>query len=66
MILALKSGYWKNSHHPEQKRELQSHLKIYKCYCALYETVWLRSKQMSFTGAGFTARFKSDWPRNCC
>ena len=44
---------------PEQKRELQSHLKICKYCLALYETgVALHSKQMASPALGFTARFQ--------
>jgi hypothetical protein len=44
---------------PEQKRELQSHLKICKYCLALYETgVALHSKQMALPAPGFAARFK--------
>ncbi len=43
----------------EQKRELQSHLKICKYCNALYETgVALHSNQMASPAPGFTARFK--------
>jgi hypothetical protein len=44
---------------PEQKRELQSHLKICKYCTALYETgVALHTKQMAQPTPGFTVRFK--------
>jgi hypothetical protein len=44
---------------PEQKRELQSHLKACKYCTALYETgVVLHSKQMTLPAPGFTVRFK--------
>ena len=44
---------------PEQKRELQSHLKICKYCSALYETgAALQSKQVASPAPGFTARFK--------
>jgi hypothetical protein len=44
---------------PEQKRELQSHLKICKYCTALYETgLVLHSKQMASPAPGFTVRFR--------
>jgi hypothetical protein len=44
---------------PEQKRELQSHLKICKYCTALYETgAVLQSKQTASPAPGFTIRFK--------
>ena len=44
---------------PEQKRELQSHLKICKYCTALYETgAALQSKQIASPAPGFTARFR--------
>ena len=44
---------------PEQKRELQSHLKICKYCAALYETgAVLHSKPMASPAMGFTGRFK--------
>jgi hypothetical protein len=43
----------------EQKRELQSHLKVCKYCTALHETgVALQSKQMVSPAPGFTARFR--------
>jgi len=44
---------------PEQKRELQSHLKICKYCTALHETgMALQLKQMATPAPGFTARFQ--------